>query len=133
MLRIFVVKLENFVKLCGLTETLPLLSISWKDYYFIFANSTSIMPWPAGQGKVWSKLYLYFCFPDCDVLISEGIVANNQLPFCHSETVAYTKYLSALVDNGDNNQGIISRNGASVWWDEYAGPKDQTTGCLLDV
>ena len=48
-------------------------------------------------------------------------MSNNHLPFCDSEAATYTNFLSALVDDGDTGQGIVSRNDLVAVWDEYAG------------
>ncbi len=36
--------------------------------------------------------------------------------------MAYHNFLSALVDDGDNGQGKVSRNDLVALWDGYAGP-----------
>ncbi len=44
---------------------------------------------------------------------------NNQLPFCHSEVVAYTEFLSGLVEDGE--LGIITKEDTVATWGLYAG------------
>ncbi len=73
-------------------------------------------------------------FSDCDAGIAEGIRTNNHLPFCHNEAVAYTNFLSTLVDDGDTNQVFFSRNDILALWDEYTGPtKPEGKLLFLDI
>ncbi len=73
------------------------------------------------SGNVRSSPHIYICFSDCDVRIADGIRTNNHLPFCHNEAVAYINFLSALADDSDTKQGVVTRNDLLALWDEYAG------------
>ncbi len=78
------------------------------------------------------RIHIYFS-SDSDVRIIDGVRANNHLPFCHSEAVAYTNFMSTLTDDGDTSLGIIvSRNDFEALWDEYAGPNKPDGKLLLD-
>ncbi len=67
-------------------------------------------------------MYTYNHFVECDGrVIGEGIRSNNHSPLCHSEAMAFTDFISALVDDGDS-QGMVSRNDVVALWDEYVGP-----------
>ncbi len=61
---------------------------------------------------------MHIRFPDCiDIRISETLIRNNNLPFCHSEVVRYMEFLSGLVD--DKATGIVSREDLVTLWDLY--------------
>ncbi len=61
-----------------------------------------------------------------------GITMDHHLPSCPSEAVSYINFVSTLVDDGDGNQGIVSRNDILALWDEYAGPNRPDGKFLLD-
>ncbi len=73
--------------------------------------------------RIRDKNICFICFSDCDERVLDGITANNHLLFCHSEAVRYVNFLSALVDDRDTRQGVVTRNDLVALWDEYAGPQ----------
>ncbi len=73
---------------------------------------------------------MHIHFSDCDIQVLEAIETNNHMPFCHSEIVAYAEFVSALADDGDTNQAVVSRNDLEAMWEEYARPQ-KTEGQLI--
>ncbi len=76
------------------------------------------------------KRRVYIRFSGCDAHVLETIKTNNHMPFCRSEEVAYIEFVSALADDGDTNQGVVSKNDLEALWEEHARPL-KTDGKLI--